>query len=138
MQDAAYVNAMQSGTRSCPVCRGDIHPERVFKTSAFEPTDEELNALKSVKDEIIDLTMDDDDAPIPVEDIKGKGKAVVKAEGDLDGLGLEVLDKGDNFEPSAKMMKMVEFIKHCTSSRLISAETEAHIRSIFCRAHNRS
>ena len=116
---------MQSGTRSCPVCRGDIHPQRIFKTSAFEPTTAELNALKGAIDgpEIIDLTLEDD--PISIEDIKGKGKAVVKEETDLDGLDLESLDRGENFEPSAKMLKMTELIKQCASFRMTSTVTEA-------------
>ncbi|KAF8486693.1 SNF2 family N-terminal domain-containing protein [Gautieria morchelliformis] len=113
VQDAAYAQAMQSGTRSCPVCRGDIHPEKVFKVSAFEPTMEELNALRNELNgpELVDMTLEDD-TPIPVDEKgKGKGKATVKDEEDLDGLDLASLDRGDNFDPSAKMLKMTEFIK---------------------------
>jgi hypothetical protein len=125
---------MQSGTRSCPVCRGDIHPEKVFKVTAFEPTMAELNAMRTVLNgsELVDLTLEDDNAPTPVDendsaptpvDEKGKGKAIVKDEEDL-GLDLASLDRGDNFDPSAKMLKMTEFIKQCVPLQLTSSLTE--------------
>ncbi|KAF8577549.1 hypothetical protein K439DRAFT_547840 [Ramaria rubella] len=110
-QDAAYANAMQTGTRSCPVCRGDIHPDLVFKTTPFEPSAAELDAIRrSTKGpEIIDLTADEDTS-VPV-DIKGKGKVAVKEEAELDDIDLKSLDRGNDFEPSAKMLKMVALIK---------------------------
>ncbi|KAF8507571.1 SNF2 family N-terminal domain-containing protein, partial [Hysterangium stoloniferum] len=123
--DAAYQNAIQSGIRSCPVCRGNIHPNTVFKTAAFEPSEEELSVLRGDSKgdpEVIDLTADSDDeyvvaAPAP-DDIKGKGKEIVvkaevKSEASLEDI-LGELDRGDNFEPSAKMRQMMVLIKQCT------------------------
>lgn len=131
VQDAAHAEAMQNGTRACPVCRGQIHPQRVFKTSIFEPSSAELDAIRvAIKGptstpEIIDLTLDEDDIP-PCNDVKGKGKACVKDETDLEELELESLDQGDHFEPSAKMIKMASLLKECTS---LSCQT--NIKSIY-------
>ncbi|KIJ40108.1 hypothetical protein M422DRAFT_256931 [Sphaerobolus stellatus SS14] len=101
---------MQTGRRSCPVCRGDIYPNKVFKTSAFEPSDEELNIAR----------------PSPVAndsyDPKGKGKAVMKHEPDVEEI-LEDMNIDEDLVPSAKMARMAELIKQwrteCPDDKII-------------------
>ncbi|KIJ33059.1 hypothetical protein M422DRAFT_265089 [Sphaerobolus stellatus SS14] len=109
-EDADYNKTMQTGRRSCPVCRGDIYPNKVFKTSAFEPSDEELNIAR----------------PSPVAndsyDPKGKGKAVMKHEPDVEEI-LEDMNIDEDLVPSAKMARMAELIKQwrteCPDDKII-------------------
>jgi len=91
---------MQTNQRSCPVCRGEIFPQKVFKVSAFEPSEEDLSVLK-------------DSTNIDNPDPKGKGKAKAEPEDEEIDEILKELDLGDNIEPSAKMIKMMEYIKEC-------------------------
>ncbi|KIJ44978.1 hypothetical protein M422DRAFT_167577, partial [Sphaerobolus stellatus SS14] len=97
-EDANYNKTIQTGRRSCPVCRGDIYPNKVFKTSAFEPSDEELNIARS--------------SPIANDsyDPKGKGKAVMRHESDVEEI-LEDMNIDEDLVLSAKMARMAELIK---------------------------
>lgn len=43
-EDAEEPGRYQADERPCPTCRGAISPDRIFSRTAFEPSDEELQA----------------------------------------------------------------------------------------------
>lgn len=89
-----------------------IDRKRIYKAFAFEPTEEELDAIQNSiqrKPEPFPMDSDDDDFSPSGSKNKGKGKAVDtskdKAEDIFEGLDIEQ----DHWEPSTKMLKMVCF-----------------------------
>ncbi|TRM55791.1 SNF2 family N-terminal domain-containing protein [Schizophyllum amplum] len=65
--------------RPCPTCRAPISKDRLYKRSAFEPTDDELNGVKKEEpmDDVIKINSDAD-SDFEMKDStsrKGKGKA---------------------------------------------------------------
>ncbi|GJJ08897.1 hypothetical protein Clacol_003117 [Clathrus columnatus] len=107
-QDVEYVRAMQSGIRPCPVCRDNIHPDYIFRTKFFEPTETELAALKEMHPGLSSAL--DDDVSTPPVDVKGKGKGkATDDDAELDDILQDLHD--DLFEPSAKMLSMIGLLK---------------------------
>lgn len=104
-QDAEYARAVQSGIRPCPVCRNNIHPDFIFRTKFFEPTEVELNVLR----ESHPNASSSSGGVTPV-DVKGKGKAVDEL-AELDDILADM--HNETFEPSAKMIRMVDLLKQC-------------------------
>jgi hypothetical protein len=117
VEDDAYTKAMQTGQRSCPVCRRDIFPDKTFKSTAFEPTEEQLNALKGISGEASTPEVASSSSS-SLSDVKGKGKAIANEDAEIEQI-LQQVDKDDKFEPSAKMLQMMEYIKQCGYSSLL-------------------
>ncbi|KAJ2936849.1 hypothetical protein H1R20_g266, partial [Candolleomyces eurysporus] len=90
--DEARVNKDE---RPCPVCRGPVIEKHLFKRSAFEPTEKELNP---------DATSDSDEPPdesdMDVDDIqasrKGKARAKKAKRGAYRGMDDDEYDEDDD------------------------------------------
>lgn len=119
--------AALADSRPCPVCRqaiGTIHfhpyslvsisngqkdKMRVYNTSAFEPTEPELEQLQAFANTRDRSSSPGEDPSLDTffksRDVKGKGKAKAEPEEDLKLEDL-VVDE-EEMEPSSKMIKMV-------------------------------
>lgn len=85
-----------------------LDKKRIYKASAFEPTEGELEDIQRSIRKSSSWADDDESSPEPPSALyKGKGKGKAKAE-PVDDLDIGDLDLDDEpVEPSTKMLKMV-------------------------------
>jgi len=104
--------AAMGNARPCPVCRQPIDKKHIYKASAFEPTSKELEEMqKSVRSRGLTSDSDDDDNILDIFTIKSKGKGKEKVKVEPEVPDPNKLDLDENWEPSTKMIRMVELIK---------------------------
>ncbi|TDL15102.1 hypothetical protein BD410DRAFT_796684 [Rickenella mellea] len=107
----------------CPMCRSAIDRKRIYKSSAFEPSEAELEQIarsipaedrpqKRVKleENFVDLTLEDDDfARQKNASPTASTSALVKAEPEVpDDILTKLRGEEYDWEPSTKMLKMRE------------------------------
>ncbi|KAF9518340.1 hypothetical protein BS47DRAFT_1389234 [Hydnum rufescens UP504] len=89
-----------------------LDKKHIYKASAFEPTSKELEEMqKSVRSRGLTSDSDDDDNILDIFTIKSKGKGKEKVKVEPEVPDPNKLDLDENWEPSTKMIRMVELIK---------------------------